>query len=114
MVEKAKTTRGGATRMATDTSATSSNTNAGAGRGKRTIPTASAPKVGRGRAISDTSDSSTTTVVRKPAVAKKVALAKEKKTVMSSIKGIGSQKKLPASKPAAAPATGGRVLRKRN
>jgi hypothetical protein len=53
-------------------------------------------------------------VVRKPAVAKKVAPVKEKKTVMSSIKGIGSQKKLPASKPAAAPATGGRVLRKRN
>jgi hypothetical protein len=114
MVEKAKTTKGGATRKGTDTSATSSNTTAGAGRGKRTIPTASAPKVGRGRAISDTSDSSTTTVVRKPGVAKKVAPVKEKKTVMSSIKGIGSQKKLPASKPAAAPATGGRVLRKRN
>jgi hypothetical protein len=111
MVEKAKTTRGAGTRKATDAS-----TATGAGRGKRTAPPASAPRVGRGRAstISDSSDSSTTTVVRKPAVAKNMASVKEKKTVMTTIKGMGSQKKLPASKPAAAPTTGGRVLRKRN
>ncbi|KAE9373053.1 hypothetical protein N431DRAFT_337679 [Stipitochalara longipes BDJ] len=113
MVEKAKTTRTTGTRKGTDTSS-SSNTNAGAGRGKRTVPPASAPKIGRGRAISDSSDSSTTTVVRKPGVAKKAAPVKEKKTVMTTIKGMGSQKKLPASKPATAPTTGGRVLRKRN
>jgi hypothetical protein len=113
MVEKAKTTRGAGTRKGTDTS-TSTDTSAGAGRGKRTAPPASAPKIGRGRAISDSSDSSTTTVVRKPGVAKKAAPVKEKKTVMTTIKGMGSQKKLPASKPAAAPTTGGRVLRKRN
>jgi hypothetical protein len=109
MVEKSKTTRGAATRKATDTS-----TAIGAGRGKRTAPAVSAPRIGRGRAISDSSDSSTTTVVRKPAAMKKVEPVKEKKTVMNTIKGIGSQKKLPASKSAAAPATGGRVLRKRN
>jgi hypothetical protein len=113
MVEKTKTARGAAVRKGTDTS-TSTTTSAGAGRGKRTAPAVSAPKVGRGRAISNSSDSSTTTVVRKPAVAKKAAEVKEKKTVMSTIKGIGSQKKLPASKPTAAPTTGGRVLRKRN
>jgi hypothetical protein len=109
MVEKAKTTRGAATRKTAD-----ATTATGAGRGKRTAPPAPAPKVGRGRAISDSSDSSTTTVVRNLAVAKKVAPVKEKKTVMTTIKGMGSQKKLPASKPAAAPTTGGRVLRKRN
>ncbi|KAN0098958.1 Nbl1 / Borealin N terminal domain containing protein [Hyaloscypha variabilis] len=113
MVEKAKTTRAVGTRKGTDTS-TSTNTSTGAGRGKRTAPAAPAPKIGRGRAISDTSDSSTTTVVRKPVPAKKAAPEKEKKTVMTTIKGMGSQKKLPASKPAAAPTTGGRVLRKRN
>jgi hypothetical protein len=53
-------------------------------------------------------------VVRKPAAAKKAAPVRDKKSVMSTIKGIGSQKKLPASKPAATPTTGGRVLRKRN
>ena len=108
MIERTKATRGAAAaRKATDTAT-------GAGRGKRVAPAASAPKVGRGRAISSSSDSSTTTVVRKPGVAKKVAPVKEKKTVLSSIKGMASQKKIPASKPAAAPTTGGRVLRKRN
>ena len=113
MVEKAKTTRGAGTRKGTDTS-TSTNASAGAGRGKRTAAPVAAPKIGRGRAISDSSDSSNTTVVRKQAAAKKVAPLKEKKTVMTTIKGMGSQKKLPASKPATAPSTGGRVLRKRN
>lgn len=49
-----------------------------------------------------------------PAPAKKAPV---KKTVMSTIKGMGSQRKMPAaSKASAAPTTsaGGRVLRKRN
>jgi hypothetical protein len=114
MVEKAKSTRGTGARKPTGPASTAT---VGAGRGKRVIAPAEAPKVGRGRAstISDSSDASNgTTVVRKPVAAKKVVPAK--KTVMSTIKGIGgtgSTKKLPAAKPAA-PATGTRVLRKRN
>ncbi|CZR65866.1 uncharacterized protein PAC_15766 [Phialocephala subalpina] len=112
MVEKAKTTRATVTGKVTAESST-----IGAGRGRRAAPAASAPKVGRGRAstISESSDSSNTTVVRKP-----VALAKKapaKKTMMSTIKGMGSQKKMPAaakSTASAAPVSTGRVLRKRN
>jgi hypothetical protein len=114
MVEKAKSTRGTGARKPTEPASTAT---VGAGRGKRAIAPAGAPKVGKGRAstISDSSDASNgTTVMRKPVAAKKAVPAK--KTVMSTIKGIGgtgSTKKLPAAKPAA-PATGMRVLRKRN
>ena len=115
MVEKAKTTRGAAaTRKIIEQSAATR----GAGRGKKAAAPAAPPKEGRGRAISDSSDASTgtqNTVVRKPvagtATAKK---APAKRTVMSTIKGMGAaNKKTPAPK-ATAPATGTRVLRKRN
>ncbi|PSS22969.1 hypothetical protein M430DRAFT_16913 [Amorphotheca resinae ATCC 22711] len=108
MVEKARATRGTtATRKVAET-----QTTGGAGRGKRTTVPAPPPRVGRGRAISDSSDASNSTVVRKSAPAvKKTAPAK--KTVMGTIKGIGgATKKAPAPK-ASAPAVG-RVLRKRN
>ncbi|KUJ11359.1 uncharacterized protein LY89DRAFT_786968 [Mollisia scopiformis] len=111
MVEKAKTTRATVSRKVTAESSTT-----GAGRGRRAAPPASAPKIGKGRAstISESSDSSSTTVVRKPVPAKK---APAKKTMMSTIKGMGSQKKMPAaakSTASAAPVSTGRVLRKRN
>ncbi|KAF8851092.1 hypothetical protein BDZ45DRAFT_731134 [Acephala macrosclerotiorum] len=107
MVEKAKTTRATVTRKVPAESSA-----AGAGRGRRAAPAASALKVGRGRAstISESSDSSNTTVVRKP-------VAPAKKTMMSTIKGMGSQKKIPAaakSTASTAPVSTGRVLRKRN
>jgi hypothetical protein len=113
MVEKAKSTsRGVATRKVTGQSAAG-----GAGRGKRAAAPAAAPKVGRGRAISDSSEGSsgsqTTTIVRKP-VAAPAKKAPAKRTVMSTIKGMGGGA---ANKKAAAPkavATGTRVLRKRN
>jgi hypothetical protein len=116
MVEKAKSTRSAAiTRKAIQESTTS----AGVGRGKRAPAPEAKPRVGRGRAISDSSDGSATTVVRKPvaAAAAPVKKAPAKKTVMGAIKGIGSQKKMPAAAkpaPAAATGAGGRVLRKRN
>jgi hypothetical protein len=113
MVERAKTTRAtAAARKVTATSNTSST--AGVGRGKRAAPAAAAPKVGKGRAsnTSESSDGSTgTTIVNKKPVPAKNAPVK--KTVMGTIKGMGSMKKIPAAKAAAAP-TGGRVLRKRN
>ncbi|KAH8592048.1 Borealin N terminal-domain-containing protein [Bisporella sp. PMI_857] len=112
MVEKAKTTRGMATRKAVEPTTAS-----GVGRGKRAVAAAPAPKVGRGRAASDSSNGSGSTVIRKSAPAPKKAAPATKRTVMSTIKGIGagaSTKKAPGPKvaPAAAPA-GGRVLRKR-
>ncbi|PVH78920.1 hypothetical protein DL98DRAFT_516416 [Cadophora sp. DSE1049] len=115
MVEKAKSTRAGTARKVTAEKPAPAAV--GAGRGRRAAPPASAPTVGRGRAstISESSESSNATIVRKPvAVPKKAPV---KKTVMSTIKGMGSQKKMPAaSKASAAPTTaaGGRVLRKRN
>ncbi|KAH7398062.1 Borealin N terminal-domain-containing protein [Cadophora sp. MPI-SDFR-AT-0126] len=113
MVEKAKSTRAGAARKVTAEKAAPA-----AGRGRRAAPPASAPTVGRGRAstISESSESSNATIVRKPVPAP-TKKAPVKKTVMSTIKGMGSQKKMPAaSKASAAPTTaaGGRVLRKRN
>jgi hypothetical protein len=107
MVEKAKTTRGTGTRKVTEAAT-------GAGRGKRTAAPAAAPTVGRGRAsaISDSSESSSTTIVRKPVpVAKKEPV---KKTVMGTIRGMGGAKKAPAKTAAPATSTAGRVLRKRN
>jgi hypothetical protein len=90
----------------------------GVGRGKRIITTNGPPsRPGRGRAstISDSSDASSTTIVRK-AAAKTSVKAPVKKGVIGTIKGMGSQKKMPATAKSAAPApaTGGRVLRKRN
>ncbi|TVY71227.1 hypothetical protein LSUE1_G005955 [Lachnellula suecica] len=109
MVEKAKSTRGAAARKAPEPVATT-----GVGRGRRAPAAAPAPKVGRGRAstLSDSSDGSNTTIVRKPVAAKKEPA---KRTVMGTIKGIGgaASKKMPAGKPAAA-VSGTRVLRKRN
>ncbi|CZT07195.1 uncharacterized protein RAG0_12724 [Rhynchosporium agropyri] len=124
MVEKAKSTRaGGAVRKVTGP--TSQDRPAvGAGRGKRMAPPPPpAPRVGRGRAstISASSESSnTTTIVRKPVPAPAPAAKRApvtKKTVMSTLKGMGSQKRMAAaSKPSAVPTTAaaGRVLRKRN
>ncbi|KAL3417626.1 hypothetical protein PVAG01_10636 [Phlyctema vagabunda] len=117
MVEKAKSTRSGATRKGAELASSTSSAPAGTshaptGRGKRTVQTAAATKAGRGR-VSDSSETSTgTMVVRKAAAPVKKAPAK--RTVMSTIKGIGGQaaKKAAAAKPA--PATGTRVLRKRN
>jgi len=110
MVEKAKSTRGAATRKAPEPAKTT-----GVGRGKRAAAPAPAPRVGRGRAstISDSSDTSNSTVVRNPVAAKKEPT---KRTVMGTIKGMGgagASKKVPAGKPEAK-ATGTRVLRKRN
>ncbi|KAK0103219.1 hypothetical protein ONS95_005253 [Cadophora gregata] len=117
MVEKAKSSRAAAGAARKVTAEKAAPATVGAGRGRRAAPSAAAPTTGRGRAstISESSESSSaTTIVRKPvAAAKKVPV---KKTVMSTIKGMGSQKKMPAaSKASAAPTTaGGRVLRKRN
>jgi hypothetical protein len=115
MVEKAKSGRGAATtRKVTDQITAITG---GAGRGKRAAATPVPPKVGRGRAISDSSDTSTgtqNTIVRKPVAAPATKKAPAKRTVMSTIKGMGgASKKAPASK-AAATTPGTRVLRKRN
>ncbi|TVY44028.1 hypothetical protein LSUB1_G002127 [Lachnellula subtilissima] len=108
MVEKAKSTRA-ATRKPAEPAKTT-----GVGRGKRTAAPAPAPRVARGRAstISDSSDASNGTIVRKPVAAKKEPA---KRTVMGTIRGMGgaASKKVQASKPAAT-TTGSRVLRKRN
>lgn len=113
MVEKAKTTRAeAATRKVTG----QSTTTGGAGRGKRAVASAAPPKVGRGRAVSDSSDASggsQNTIVRKPVTAPAAKKAPAKRTVMGTIKGMGGANKTPAPK-AAAPATGARVLRNRN
>lgn len=122
MVEKAKSTRSAASRKVTGAKETATST-IGAGRGRRAVATqpaqpaqAARPTIGKGRASinSDSSEASASTVVRKP-VAAPVKKAPVKKTVMSTIKGMGSQKKIPAAtKATASAATGGRVLRKRN
>jgi hypothetical protein len=107
MVEKAKVGRGpAAARKVTETPATG-----GIGRGRRTAAPPPPPKVGRGRAISDTSEGSNATIVRKPVPPAKKVAPPQKKTVMSTIKGIGgTTKKTPAPKAPGA----GRVLRKRD
>lgn len=114
MVEKAKATRGTtAGRKDTRTTAATGLAAGGVGRGRRTAGPPVPPKTGRGRAISDSSDGSNGTVVRKPVPPPKKA-APAKKTVMGTIKGIGAAaKKAPVNK-AAVSAPGGRVLRKRN
>lgn len=122
MVERAKSTRAGATRKVTAGKA--APVAAGAGRGRRVAPPAAAPsRMGRGRAstISESSEASNATIVKKPTqLAAPVAAKKPavKKTVMSTLKGMGSKKTAAATNKAptataAAPA-GGRILRKRN
>ncbi|EKD20962.1 hypothetical protein MBM_00075 [Drepanopeziza brunnea f. sp. 'multigermtubi' MB_m1] len=113
MVEKAKGTRAAATRKVT----AEKPAPATAGRGRRVAPPAAAPvRAGRGRAstISESSEGSNATIVKKqaPAVVKPAV----KKSVMGTLKGMGSKKMAGGTKASTAPAAtaGGRVLRKRN
>ncbi|KAI9052688.1 hypothetical protein LZ554_002966 [Drepanopeziza brunnea f. sp. 'monogermtubi'] len=113
MVEKAKGTRAVATRKVTAEKPAPAN----AGRGRRVAPPAAAPvRAGRGRAstISESSEGSNATIVKKqaPAVVKPAV----KKSVMGTLKGMGSKKMAGGTKASTAPAAtaGGRVLRKRN
>lgn len=116
MVEKAR--RGAAATRKITAVKEPASTATGAGRGRRTpAPAATRPAIGKGRAstTSESSDASSSTVVKKP-VAAPAKKAPVKKTVMSTLKGMGSQRKIPATTKTAtatAPA-GGRVLRKRN
>lgn len=111
MVEKAKSTRNAAVRKVTAEKVPTSTI----GRGRKAVAASMAPPPSRGR-VSDSSDASAGTVItRKPVPVKKAAPIK--KSVMGTLKGMASQKKVPvAAKPAvtAGAATGGRVLRKRN
>ncbi|KAK5654948.1 hypothetical protein OQA88_6705 [Cercophora sp. LCS_1] len=133
MVEKARSTRAAATNRKTTTSTTSSSTTgstaARAKRGAVAAPPPTRPATRTARrvsAISESSDGSTSTVVRKrPATAMAGTVSKApaaKRTVMSTIKkgvgaGTATTKKAPvtaAAKSQATSATGtGRVLRKR-
>ncbi|CAL3966217.1 unnamed protein product [Diplocarpon coronariae] len=110
MVEKAKSGRGTFRKVTIEKPAI------GTGRGKKVIPAQAsipAPRARRGRG-SDGSDGSNTTVVRKPAaVPAPVKKVPGKKTVMSTLKGMGKKTPATGKAPAAAP-TGGRTLRKRN
>ncbi|KAL2070984.1 hypothetical protein VTL71DRAFT_14010 [Oculimacula yallundae] len=116
MVEKAKSTRAGGAARKVTAEKERPGTALGAGRGRRMAPPPPAPTVGRGRAsgISESSEASNATIVRKPVPAPKKAPVK--KTVMSTLKGMGHKKMPVAGKVSAAPAAavGGRVLRKRN
>lgn len=108
MVEKAKSTRATAARKTVASSSASSTAGAGAGRGKK-APQAATAKAGKGRASNSsqsTDASSGTTVVTKTAPTKSPV----KKTVMSTIKGMGGTA---TKKPAATKAAPTRVLRKR-
>lgn len=134
MVEKARSTRAAATNRKTTTSTTTSSSNgstsASTTRARRGVAVQPAPPARpatrtarRVSAISESSDGSTSTVVRKrPATAMSAAKAPAaKRTVMSTIKkGVGAgttAKKAPTagakgSQPAPVAGTG-RVLRKR-
>lgn len=107
MVEKAKTRGGAAAKKATEVSTAT-------GRAKRIAAAAPAPRVGRGRTsiISESSESSNSTVVRK--IVAPVKKEPAKRTVMGTLRGMGTKKApaVPAKTAVAAPA--GRVLRKRN
>ncbi|PBP26213.1 hypothetical protein BUE80_DR002789 [Diplocarpon rosae] len=110
MVEKAKSGRGTSRKVTIEKPAV------GTGRARRAAPSQSsvpAPKAGCGRG-SEGSDGSNATVVRKPAAAPApLKKAPTRKTVMSTLKGMG--KKTPAgSKAPAAGQIAGRTLRKRN
>ncbi|CAG8959976.1 hypothetical protein HYFRA_00012693 [Hymenoscyphus fraxineus] len=129
MVEKAKATRGAAavrkatgpkkaeTKKAETKKAAEAKQATGTIRGRKTPAPGAAPPAarstrGRPRTVSDSSDTSNGTVVRKP-VAKKEPAAK--RTVMGTIRGMGGTAKKAAAAPA--PKAGGtatRVLRKRN
>ncbi|KAG9243532.1 Borealin N terminal-domain-containing protein [Calycina marina] len=111
MLENAKPTRGDATRKVTEASVV-----AGVGRAKRAPAMAPSAKVVRGRVASDTSNDSGSTVIRKNATVAMKAAVPAKRTMMSTIKGMGGggAAKKGAVPKAAATATGGRVLRKRN
>jgi hypothetical protein len=110
MVEKAKSGRSAtAARKATNTSAMGA-----IGRGKRTVALAPPLKGGRGRAASDSSNTSGSTVIRKAPVAPAKKAAPTKRTVMSTIKGMGATTKKAAGPKAVAAPSAGRVLRKRN
>ncbi|KAM0517941.1 hypothetical protein D7B24_006327 [Verticillium nonalfalfae] len=137
MVERAKAARPAPTRKTTTSSTTSSASAApsaapapAASRTRRAAPAASKPPQVRpatrtGRRVSESSDGSTATVVKKPAAAKATAATGAKRTVMGTIrKGVAAStaKKAAATATAAAAAskataasTAGstRVLRKR-
>ncbi|KAI0124679.1 Borealin N terminal-domain-containing protein [Xylariales sp. AK1849] len=121
MVEKAKATRSAAaaTRKVTASSTTGSSA---AGTSTRTrkpaVPIATTTASTRGRRkvsqTSDSSEASTATVIKKTTASKAAATKPPppaKRTVMSTIRSA-TTKKAPAAK-AAAPATSGRTLRKR-
>jgi hypothetical protein len=114
MVEKAKATRGTATRKAAEPKPATTRAT-GRGRATPAPPPVKRATRGRGSTISDSSEGSNATVVKKPVVAKKEPV---KRTVMGTLRGMGAAgKKAAAAKPATAPtaaSTGGRVLRKRN
>lgn len=91
-----------------------------AGRGRRFPPSSNVPKSGRGRTsiVSQASDSSTSTVRRMAPTRKAPTREKQtniKRGVLGAIKGIGSQKKAPATEKTSdtSHTFGGRVLRKR-
>ncbi|CAG8976359.1 hypothetical protein HYALB_00006132 [Hymenoscyphus albidus] len=127
MVEKAKATRGAAavrkatgpkkaeTKKAETKKAAEAKQATGTIRGRKTPAPAAAPAArstrGRPRTVSDSSDTSNGTVVRKP-VAKKEPAAK--RTVMGTIRGMGAAKKAAAAPAPKAGGTATRVLRKRN
>ncbi|KAK0656165.1 Borealin N terminal-domain-containing protein [Cercophora newfieldiana] len=131
MVEKARSTRTAATNRKATTSTTASSSNGSAStaatRAKRGVAAQPAPPAKpatrtarRVSVISESSDGSTSTVVRKRPATAMSTTAKApaaKRTVMSTIKkgvGAGTTKKAPAKGPQPAQAAGtGRVLRKR-
>ncbi|KAM0285024.1 hypothetical protein ACHAQH_001713 [Verticillium albo-atrum] len=127
MVERAKAARPAPTRKTTTSSTASSASAAPAAapttaRTRRAAPTASKPPQVRpatrtGRRISESSDGSTATVVKKPAPAKAAAAMSAKRTVMGTIrKGVAGSTTRNAAAPKTAPvSTAGstRVLRKR-
>ncbi|KAM0322840.1 hypothetical protein ACHAQA_009181 [Verticillium albo-atrum] len=135
MVERAKAARPAPTRKTTTSSTASSASNAPApapattARTRRAAPAATKPPQVRpatrtGRRISESSDGSTATVVKKPAASKAASAPGTKRTVMGTIrKGVASstaKKAAAAAATAAAPksapaSTAGstRVLRKR-
>lgn len=118
MVEKARATRGAAASRKVTASSTASSSAAGtSSRTKKPAVPAAAATRGRrkiSQTTSESSESSTATVVKK-ATASRAAATKPapvaKRTMMSTIKSA-TTKKAPAAK-AAAPATTGRTLRKR-
>ena len=112
MVEKAKSSRANVTRKVTAASSASSS---GVGRGPKAVTTAVRQKGAANRSsdISESSEASSGSVIRNIVPAKKAPV---KRTVMSTIKGVGGAavKKAAATKSAAAEPAVRRTLRKRN